>query len=58
MTCDTENKDLEQAYFRYLEEIAENVKSCDQRLKTKFFTISWAGMLPETLCRSGALFSK
>ena len=29
MTCDTENKNLEQAYFRYLEEIAENVKSCD-----------------------------
>src|SRR3990172_9095283 len=36
MTCDTENKDLEQAYFRYLEEIAENVKSCDQRVKIKF----------------------
>ena len=35
MTCDTENKDLEKSYFDYLEEIAENVKSADHRLKIK-----------------------
>ncbi|MFN8007618.1 MAG: M3 family oligoendopeptidase [Terriglobia bacterium] len=35
MTCDTADKDLEKAYFEYLEKIAENIKPADQRLKTK-----------------------
>ena len=33
MTCDTENKELEKAYFHFLEEISENVKAADDRLK-------------------------
>src|SRR5262245_25870443 len=36
MTCDTENKELEKAYFHFLEEISENVKSADDRLKRQF----------------------
>lgn len=36
MTCDTENKDLEKAYFQFLEEISENVKAADDRLKRQF----------------------
>jgi len=36
MTCDTENKELEKAYFHFLEEIAENVKAADDRLKRQF----------------------
>jgi oligoendopeptidase F len=36
MTCDTENKDWEKAYFHFLEEISENVKAADDRLKRQF----------------------
>ena len=36
MTCDTENKELEKAYFHFLEEISENVKAADDRLKRQF----------------------
>jgi oligoendopeptidase F len=36
MTCDTENKELEKAYFQFLEEISENVKAADDRLKRQF----------------------
>ncbi len=36
MTCDTENKELEKAYFYFLEEISENVKAVDDRLKRGF----------------------
>ena len=36
MTCDTENKELEKAYFDFLEEISENVKAADDRLKRRF----------------------
>jgi oligoendopeptidase F len=36
MTCDTENKELETAYFAFLEEISENVKAADDRLKKRF----------------------
>ena len=35
MTCDTENKELEKAYFQFLEEISENVKAADDRLKRR-----------------------
>jgi oligoendopeptidase F len=38
MTCDTENKELEKAYFHFLEEISENVKAADDRLKRQFLT--------------------
>lgn len=45
MTCDTENKDLEKSYFDYLEEIAENVKSADHRLKIKILqSPAWIGL--------------
>jgi oligoendopeptidase F len=40
MTCDTNCKELEQAYFHFLEEISENVKAADDRLKRKFLTAS------------------
>jgi len=33
MTCDTENLELKKAYFQFLEEISENVKAADNRLK-------------------------
>src|SRR5262249_26129429 len=36
MTCDTEDKDLEKAYFDFLEKISENVKVADDRLKRLF----------------------
>lgn len=36
MTCDTENKELETAYFHFLEEISENVKAADDQLKRQF----------------------
>jgi oligoendopeptidase F len=36
MTCDTEDKELEKAYFHFLEEISENVKAADDRLKRQF----------------------
>jgi oligoendopeptidase F len=36
MTCDTENNDLEKAYFHFLEEISENVKAADDRMKRQF----------------------
>ncbi|MEW5974647.1 MAG: M3 family oligoendopeptidase [Acidobacteriota bacterium] len=35
MTCDTENKELEAAYFHFLEEISENMKAADDRLRRK-----------------------
>jgi len=35
MTCDTEDKDLEKAYFDFLEKISENVKAADDRLKRR-----------------------
>lgn len=36
MTCDTENKEMENAYFHFLEEISENVKAADDQLKRQF----------------------
>jgi len=46
MTCDTENKDLEKSYFDYLEEISENVKSADHRLKIRILQSSSWSHLP------------
>lgn len=36
MTCDTENPEIEKAYIHFLEEIAENLKAADDRLKRCF----------------------
>ena len=36
MTCDTENPEIEKAYFHFLEEIAENLKAAENRLKRCF----------------------
>ncbi len=36
MTCNTENGELEKAYFHFLEEISENLKAADDRLKRHF----------------------
>lgn len=36
MTCDTENPEIEKAYFHFLEEIAENLKAAEDRLKRRF----------------------
>jgi len=36
MTCNTGNKGFEKSYFHFLEEISENLKPVDHRLKQKF----------------------
>lgn len=36
MTCDTENREIEEAYFYFLEEIAENLKAAEDRIKHCF----------------------
>ena len=46
MTCDTENKDLEKSYFDYLEEISENVKSANHRIKLKIMQLPAWDHLP------------
>jgi oligoendopeptidase F len=46
MTCDTENKELEAAYFDFLEEISENVKAADDRLKKRFLASLSIAKLP------------
>jgi oligoendopeptidase F len=46
MTCDTENKDLEKAYFHFLEEIAEKMKAGDDRLKRRFLASPLVSQLP------------
>lgn len=46
MTCDTENKELEKAYFDFLEEISENVKAADDRLKRRFLASPFLSKLP------------
>ncbi len=46
MTCDTENKELEAAYFQFLEEISENVKAADDRLKRRYLAASARQQLP------------
>lgn len=47
MTCDTENKDLEKAYFQFLEEISENVKAADDRLKRRYLAAGARQRLPQ-----------
>src|SRR5215813_9603416 len=47
MTCDTENKDLEKAYFDFLEGISENVKAADDRLKRRFLACPSIPELPK-----------
>ena len=46
MTCDTENPEIEKAYFHFLEEIAENLKAADDRLKRCFLNSPARGELP------------
>jgi len=46
MTCDTENKELEKAYFHFLEEISENEKAADDRLKRRFLASPSVSNLP------------
>src|SRR5206468_11956483 len=46
MTCDTENKELEKTYFAFLEEISENVKAADDRLKKRFLASPSMSKLP------------
>ena len=45
MTCDTENREIEKAYFHFLEEIAENLKAADDRLKRCFLASPARGQL-------------
>ncbi len=47
MTCDTESKELEKAYFDFLEEIAENVKGADDRLKRHYLSSPARALLPQ-----------
>jgi oligoendopeptidase F len=46
MTCDTLNKDLERDYFHFLEEISENVKAADDRLKRQYLSSRARQALP------------
>ncbi len=46
MTCDTENPEIEKAYFHFLEEIAENLKAAEDRLKRCFLDSPARGELP------------
>ena len=46
MTCDTENGELEKAYFHFLEEISENLKAAADRLKRHFLNSPARQQLP------------
>ena len=46
MTCNTADKELEAAYFHFLEEISERVKEVDDRLKRKYLQALSRQLLP------------
>ena len=46
MTCDTGNPEIEKAYFHFLEEIAENLKAAEDRLKRCFLASPARKRLP------------